>query len=634
MATNNVIVKLTNVGNDITQFYIYGFNSSNPNISGSITPTLVGRIDALAGFTASFDSNTGYNSIKLVARDTVCFPSSSTILITSTTPPPIFCETNGSVVDVANLGSNRLTVRLNGTPGQDAQNFNIYTYQNPAQPHYISGSFNRATITAGVVVNYGLYPSDTTVIISGSTPCASFRISGSIPAPPANCYFPDIEAVRRGDNGVNVNFVDAPGSDLGPFTIYAYPSNTSVGPQHIIATGITRNQLLSTNPWPSPSAVDVTADRILVANTGASCSVPSKITTVALGAAFYEFFIYNTDRQPTTTIARSSRRISKVEFINRVGNTVNTVTNFTNLAGNVNLPPPISSSRGWELAGQGTSGYWRVKGYVLPGDYRIKIYVSSSYKGTTVGTNMIDTVKSCWIGEDSTTPTWDKYYTADNVATLSQTEWCFTFIGRSSVSADNGGYVPENAGSSGEGYWITVNNTTFNPSSEPLIINFNTGVTSPTNPGGINLCIDPNTNILLTEHGDTKLAGELKVGDTIYTYNYKKDVKAYGYYKIIYHKIEYTNIKMLITFADGSNIIVSNTHNFMLADGTWRQVFDFVGNEIIKGIYEDKQVVSMENVGGGDVVVITVDRAETYISNGVISHNMAVTLSSKLQTSF
>ena len=134
-------------------------------------------------------------------------------------------------------------------------------------------------------------------------------------------------------------------------------------------------------------------------------------------------------------------------------------------------------------------------------------------------------------------------------------------------------------------------------------------------------CVDPNTEILLSETGITKLAGNLKVGDVIYTYNYKNDVKSYGYYTVKEHSIEHTDNKILMKFEDGEDIIVSDTHNFMMADETWKQVFEFTGNEVIKGIHKNKKLISMENIGSGDVVSMAITDAHTYISNGLVSHN-------------
>lgn len=148
--------------------------------------------------------------------------------------------------------------------------------------------------------------------------------------------------------------------------------------------------------------------------------------------------------------------------------------------------------------------------------------------------------------------------------------------------------------------------------------------TTGTGTGTTTYCVDPATSILLSENGNTILAGDLKVGDIIYTYNYKDNVKSYGYYEVSHHHIMYQENKYLITFTDGSTITISDTHKFMLADGTWLQVYQFTGNEIIKGIYGNKQISNMVGVGGGDVVWITVPEAGTYISNGLISHNLPV----------
>lgn len=626
MPTNNVIVKLTNVGTNISSFFVYGFNSSNPNVYNPISPTIIGKIEALAGFTASFDSANGYDSIKLVARDTVCFPSSSTVLITSTTPPPVYCETNGSTVGVQNIGNNRLIVSLIGTPGADAANFNIYSYQTAGVPHYLSGSFTLAQMQGGVNISYASYPADLNVIISGSRPCASFRISGSIPAPPANCNFPDIIAIRRGDNGVNVSFNGTPGTDLGPFDIYAYPNGATIGPSYRIGLGITRNQLLASGGWPSPNAVAANYDRVMVSNTGVACSTAgSKVTTLAPGASNMEININNSDQFGSTAL-NANRRIVKLEFTNTDG-VVTTINQFYDQAtGVVSVPAPISSSRYFSISGLSTAKS-QVKAYILPGDYNIKVYVSASSQGNTLGTDLMNTNLACWMGWSSLSPQWNDYYPSDNYSRTGNM-WIYTFIGGSTISSANGGYLPEYTGSySSQTSYIKVRPQFFvttgtNP--EPFIINFSTAIQNPAQPITNPNCVDPYTNILLTKEGTNILAKDLKVGDIIYTYNYKKGFKTYGYYEITYHKIEYSPKRILISFDDGSSMITSTSHNFMLSDSTWRQVFEFNGNETVKGIDIDKKVINMKDIGDGQVVAMSVNSAQTYIANGLVSHNFNV----------
>jgi hypothetical protein len=622
MATDSLIVKISNVGTNITEFYIYGYNTASPTNSGSISPNVVSRYQALQGFTASFDHALGYNAIKLLAK-TPCFPSSSNLIITTTTPVPIDCSTNGSTLDVQNIGSNKLILNLNGTPGADVTGFNVYTYTTISNPHFISGTFTTATMQGGVTVNYIGNPTDQYVLISGSSLCSQVKISSSIPAPPAECDFPNIIAYRRGDNGVNVRFDGVPGTDLGPFKIYAYPDGVTVTDTYLIATNVSRAQIVGTSGWVSSTAVNASYNRVMVTNIGTACVGGYKTTTLALGASLMEININNLDTVGTS-IGNANRRITKVEFINKDSGGTTTITDFYDQAtGYIYLPAPISSSRYYYWAGQQNTNKWKVKGYLLPGDYKIKVYVSASYAGYTEGGGKMDTTLACWIGDATTQPTWNGYYVSDSFAKTTSQSWCYTFVGFSSNAGSYGGYRPESTGSTGD-YWIKVRPEFFNPASpnfEPFVLNFSTEFSAPAAP--VQTCIDPYTNILITKEGDTILAKDLSVGDIIYTYNYKKGFKSYGYYEVKYHNINYDNEKILITFDDDTDIITSNTHNFMLSDGSWRQVFEFNGDENIKGIYRDKKVVNMKNIGGGDVVVITVDSASTYISNGLISHNVA-----------
>ena len=132
-------------------------------------------------------------------------------------------------------------------------------------------------------------------------------------------------------------------------------------------------------------------------------------------------------------------------------------------------------------------------------------------------------------------------------------------------------------------------------------------------------CVDPNTLILLSADGNTKSAGELLIGDMVYTYN--EITKEYGYYEVKNHSIE-QQPKVLITFEDNSTITTSESHKFMLVSGDWEQIFNMKGTETIMGINNNKTIKSIEQIGIGDVVSMHIDTAHTYISDGLISHNI------------
>jgi hypothetical protein len=137
--------------------------------------------------------------------------------------------------------------------------------------------------------------------------------------------------------------------------------------------------------------------------------------------------------------------------------------------------------------------------------------------------------------------------------------------------------------------------------------------------GGGGGCPDPATPILISKNGNTCLAGKLKVGDTVWTRHEITGV--FDNYTVTFVEI-IEQPRVNIQFDDGTDIIVSDTHKFLMQDLVWKQVFQLLPGDVIKGLDVDKTIVSMESLGVGPVVKITVDQAHTYISDGLISHNI------------
>jgi hypothetical protein len=57
-------------------------------------------------------------------------------------------------------------------------------------------------------------------------------------------------------------------------------------------------------------------------------------------------------------------------------------------------------------------------------------------------------------------------------------------------------------------------------------------------------------------------------------------------------------------------------------DNTWKQIFNLKGNETVKGLEIDKTIKEIVRIGEGDVVMFEIEEAHTYISDGLISHNL------------
>ena len=109
------------------------------------------------------------------------------------------------------------------------------------------------------------------------------------------------------------------------------------------------------------------------------------------------------------------------------------------------------------------------------------------------------------------------------------------------------------------------------------------------------------------------------VGNCVWTQH--ETTGAFGNYPITAIEI-IEQPRVQIWFDDGTDMIVSDTHKFLMQDLTWRQVFQLSVGDTIKGLVIDKSVVSMESIEVGPVVKITVDQAHTYIAGGLISHNV------------
>jgi hypothetical protein len=131
-------------------------------------------------------------------------------------------------------------------------------------------------------------------------------------------------------------------------------------------------------------------------------------------------------------------------------------------------------------------------------------------------------------------------------------------------------------------------------------------------------CVDPNVHILLAD-GGTVRAGDLKIGDMLYTLHDTTFV--YGNYPV-----EYLNIlqrpKVEALFDDGQKIIISITHKFLTADNEWKKISELEIGTAVRGLGDvTKKLVSTTDLGVGPVVEMVVTEAHTYISEGLVSHN-------------
>jgi len=143
------------------------------------------------------------------------------------------------------------------------------------------------------------------------------------------------------------------------------------------------------------------------------------------------------------------------------------------------------------------------------------------------------------------------------------------------------------------------------------------GRSAGTDPSGGGMCVDPNTPILLANL-TSKLAGELVVGDLLYTIH--EGTFEWGDYPVSAMSIV-IEPKCLITFSNGKSIRASLPHKFLKADKSWVTVNDLEIGDDIMGVKENATVVSIKHADVGPVVKLTVKDAHTYVANGLVSHN-------------
>lgn len=135
-------------------------------------------------------------------------------------------------------------------------------------------------------------------------------------------------------------------------------------------------------------------------------------------------------------------------------------------------------------------------------------------------------------------------------------------------------------------------------------------------------CPDPSTPILITS-STFKAAGDIQVGDTIYTAHEKTMV--WGYFKVIAKEIT-SQPKLQFTFSDSTALIVSESHRFSVGSG-WVTANDIKHGDVINGYPASKKVASISQMGIGDVVKFEIDDAHTYVAGGTLSHNVKVSSS-------
>ena len=126
-------------------------------------------------------------------------------------------------------------------------------------------------------------------------------------------------------------------------------------------------------------------------------------------------------------------------------------------------------------------------------------------------------------------------------------------------------------------------------------------------------CPSPEMPIVIDSNGNTKPAGKLAVGDTVYTAH--EHTNEYGLYSVEYVEIKQEQ-RIKIKFSNDFEFIGSLTHKFKQGDD-WVEVQDLSIGDNVQG----HSVVSIDQDIVDDIVIITVTDAHTYIVGELLSHN-------------
>jgi hypothetical protein len=141
-------------------------------------------------------------------------------------------------------------------------------------------------------------------------------------------------------------------------------------------------------------------------------------------------------------------------------------------------------------------------------------------------------------------------------------------------------------------------------------------------------CPDPDT-LIFCEDSHWVRAGDLNVGDKVITIH--EHSREPGTFKILEAE-RMIQPKVEIEFANGKKLKVSSTHKFLMSDDSWKKVCDISVGESVMGMNYDviydlssKEIVSITDIGDGEVIKFEIDQAHTYITEGLISHNVKST---------
>jgi hypothetical protein len=135
--------------------------------------------------------------------------------------------------------------------------------------------------------------------------------------------------------------------------------------------------------------------------------------------------------------------------------------------------------------------------------------------------------------------------------------------------------------------------------------------------GGGGACPAPDVPLLMAD-GTEKPAGVIRVGDRVVAWDEAAGCECV---EEVTHAVMSTNHRWLLVLSNGRTGRFAANHRFLLGDGRWQELQHLVpGDVLTNGLV----VESARPDVYGPVVKITVNRVHTYITLGVVSHNVKI----------
>lgn len=136
--------------------------------------------------------------------------------------------------------------------------------------------------------------------------------------------------------------------------------------------------------------------------------------------------------------------------------------------------------------------------------------------------------------------------------------------------------------------------------------------------GDSSYCTDPDTLVTLADGSEIRVA-DLKIGTMVRGYDEK--TKEFGAYPITAYK-RAVQPKVIVSFDNGKKDYICSTSHRVLVGDEFVQITSLcpgilLGGDVIKAITPTLT---------GEVIMITVDTVHTYLTEGIISHNVKMTM--------